>query len=182
MIKHLSLLVTIVFALFGQHVLACTSVIVSGRVTPDGRPYIFKNRDTPNVDNLEMVVQGRGYTFLATMAAQDSLASNIWAGHNEKGFAIFDTDAYNLNGKSELQESHPAKWYETHGEGWLMRCALETCASLRDFEHMLDSLPRPLYCNGNIACMDGDGNVAYYEVGNNGFVKYSRHQKLSIYN
>ena len=27
---------------------ACTSVIVSGKVTPDGRPYIFKNRDTPN--------------------------------------------------------------------------------------------------------------------------------------
>ena len=28
--------------------LACTSFIVSGRVTPDGRPLMFKNRDTGN--------------------------------------------------------------------------------------------------------------------------------------
>ena len=43
---------------------ACTSVIVSGKVTPDGRPYIFKNRDTPNQDNLVVSVQGRIYRFL----------------------------------------------------------------------------------------------------------------------
>ena len=37
---------------------ACTSVIVSGMVTPDGRPYIFKNRDTPSQDNLVVTVIG----------------------------------------------------------------------------------------------------------------------------
>lgn len=162
--------ITLALAILSHQAWACTSVIVSGKVTPDGRPYIFKNRDTPDVDNLEVVVHGSGYTFLATVAAKDSLAHNIWAGHNEKGFAIFDTDAYNLNGTEH--ECHDSKWYETHGEGWMMKHALETCASLLDFEHMLDSLPRPLYCNGNIACMDADGNVAYYEVGNNGYVKY----------
>ena len=40
---------------------ACTSVIVSGRVTPDGRPYIFKNRDTGDQNNLVVCVQGKKY-------------------------------------------------------------------------------------------------------------------------
>lgn len=165
--------ITLFFLLLGQWVQACTSIIVSGKVTPDGRPYIFKNRDTPDVDNLEIIMQGSKYTFLATVAAKDSLAHNIWAGHNEKGFAIFDTDAYNLNEKEGNEQFDvDSLWYNTHGEGWVMKRALETCASLKEFENMLDTLPRPLYCNGNIACLDAEGNVAYYEVGNNGYVKY----------
>ena len=44
-----------------QPVLACTSVIVSGRVTKDGRPLIFKNRDTSTLQNMTIVVQGRVY-------------------------------------------------------------------------------------------------------------------------
>ena len=31
---------------------ACTSFIVSGRVTKDGRPMIFKNRDTGEQNNV----------------------------------------------------------------------------------------------------------------------------------
>ena len=36
---------------------ACTSFIVSGKVTKDGRPLIFKNRDTGNVNNVVVVMQ-----------------------------------------------------------------------------------------------------------------------------
>ena len=36
---------------------ACTSIIVSGKVTPDGRPYIFKNRDTHDQNNLAIQIQ-----------------------------------------------------------------------------------------------------------------------------
>lgn len=31
---------------------ACTSVLVSGKASKDGSPFILKNRDTPSLDNL----------------------------------------------------------------------------------------------------------------------------------
>ena len=42
-----------------QLVQACTSVIVSGRVTKDGRPLIYKNRDTSTLHNVSIVFQGQ---------------------------------------------------------------------------------------------------------------------------
>ena len=78
---------------------ACTSIIVSGKVTPDGRPYIFKNRDTHDQNNLAIQIQGSRYRFIAIVAAKDSLYKSVWSGHNEVGFAIANTAAYNLNGK-----------------------------------------------------------------------------------
>lgn len=150
---------------------ACTSFVISGKVTPDGRPIIFKNRDTQDLNNHVVLVQGERYRFLAVSADKDKQADNIWQGHNEKGFAIFDTAAYNLNGEDK-GERHDPEWYRTHGEGWLMKRALEICVTLKDFENMLDTLPRPLYSDGNMAVMDAEGGVAYYEVGNKGYVKY----------
>ena len=40
--------------------LACTSFIVSGKATKSGRPMIFKNRDTGNLDNCMVTVKGFG--------------------------------------------------------------------------------------------------------------------------
>lgn len=31
-----------------NNIKACTSVLVSGKVSKDGRPFILKNRDTPS--------------------------------------------------------------------------------------------------------------------------------------
>ncbi len=76
---------------------ACTSVIVSGKITKDGRPLIFKNRDTYNLDNVSVLVQGEKYRYLAIVAAKDTTQYCVWSGHNEKGFAILNTAAYNLN-------------------------------------------------------------------------------------
>lgn len=152
---------------------ACTSFIVSGRVTPDGRPLALKNRDTPNLNNHVMIKQGERYKFIAVVSDDDKDASNVWQGHNEKGFVIFDTAAYNLNsGDSTDQIKHPSNWYRTHGVGWIMRRALEICATTKDFENFLDTLPRPLYSNDNIGVIDGAGGAAYYEVSNRGYVKY----------
>lgn len=53
---------------------ACTSIIVSGKVTPDGRPYIFKNRDTMNQDNLVVSIKGVKYRFIGIASQNDSLA------------------------------------------------------------------------------------------------------------
>lgn len=153
---------------------ACTSVIVSGRVTPDGRPFIFKNRDTDNLNNLALLVRGHGYTYIAIVAARDSLPRSIWSGHNEKGFAIANTAAYNLNGNPDDRKPGDPKPNGDENDGSIMRRALETCATLKDFEHLLDSIKAkgPIPSNSNFAVLDAEGGCAYYETGNRGYVKY----------
>ncbi len=142
---------------------ACTSIIVSGKATKDGRPMILKNRDSNNYDNLSVVVQGEKYKYLAIVGANDSLPRSAWAGHNEKGFAIINTAAYNLNGKKPDVAGK---------DGRLMKRALEICATLEDFEQFLDTLQRPIGVNSNYGVIDANGGCAYYETGNNGYTKF----------
>ncbi len=73
--------------------LACTSFIVSGKATPDGRPLMFKNRDTGNLDNLAALVKGERYTYIGIFAASDTQHREAWSGHNEKGLAVMNTMA-----------------------------------------------------------------------------------------
>ena len=84
--KHLAITCLLVSAaLLGgaAHSNACTSIIVSGKVTPDGRPYIFKNRDTHDLDNLAIQIQGPRYRFIGIVATKDTLYKSVWSGHNE---------------------------------------------------------------------------------------------------
>lgn len=141
---------------------ACTSFLVSGKVTPDGRPLLFKNRDTGNLNNLTVLVKGEKYKFLGIVSADDREAKEVWGGHNEKGFAIMNTAAYNLNGDVEDGDM----------EGVIMRRALETCITLKDFERLLDNWPRPMGSNANFGVIDAEGGCAYYEVGNESYVKF----------
>lgn len=165
----ISMLVMLLPFIEGGTAYGCTSIIVSGRVTPDGRPFIFKNRDTPDLNNCAVLVQGKRYKYIGIVAAADTLLASMWSGHNEAGFAIANTAAYNLNPK-------PANGAAQGDErdGMLMREALETCATLHDFELMLDSIKAQgdIPSNSNFAVMDAQGGVAYYETGNKGYVKF----------
>ncbi len=146
-----------------QRSMACTSFIVSGRATKDGRPLIFKNRDTKATSNVMVMVQGERYKYVGITYYTDKRPRNIWGGHNEVGFAIINTAAYNLNGCSGDDSDH---------DGWMMMRALEVCRTLADFEHLLDTLPKPLRVNSNFGVLDAEGGCAYYETGNKGFVKF----------
>ena len=150
--KHLTITCLLVSAaLLGgaAHSNACTSIIVSGKVTPDGRPYIFKNRDTHDLDNLAIQIQGPRYRFIGIVATKDTLYKSVWSGHNEVGFAIANTAAYNLNDEPEPGKPRPQG---DDNDGILMRKALGTCRTLGDFEHLLDSIKAqgPIPSNSNI--------------------------------
>ncbi|MBO6026516.1 MAG: acyl-CoA--6-aminopenicillanic acid acyl-transferase [Bacteroidales bacterium] len=150
------------FLLLLQPVFACTSIIVSGRVTKDGRPLIYKNRDTKTLSNMTIVAQGPRYRYLGLVNAEDTTPVNVWGGHNEAGFAIVNTAAYNLNGDGG----------DTDGDGILMRKALGLCATLADFERLIDTVKKPMDVNSNFAVLDAHGGCAYYETGNYSFVKF----------
>ena len=66
MIKHLFLILGLLAALtLAEPVLACTSAVVSGKVTLDGRSLLWKNRDTDYLRNHVAYVKGEKYDFIA---------------------------------------------------------------------------------------------------------------------
>ena len=79
---------------------ACTMVLVSGNATADGRPLMFKNRDSDDSLGVEMrIVEPRGFTYLG----QFTKSTGPWGGYNEKGFAVANTLAYNVPAQAATQ-------------------------------------------------------------------------------
>ena len=156
------LLVGLLLAVDGS-MQACTSFIVSGKATPDGRPLLFKNRDTGELNNLTVLVHGAKYDYVANINYPGK-GESVWYGHNSAGFAIINTAAYNLNGKEGPSDANK--------DGVYMRMALEQCASLKDFENMLDTIRKPMDCDSNYGVIDAQGGCAYYETGAKGYVKF----------
>ena len=146
---------------------ACTSAIVSGKLTSNGRPLLWKNRDTNDQNNrVERIAAHDGLLeFVALFDARDLRDTAAWMGFNERGFAIMNTASYNLN-KDNVKEKDMDK------EGVVMRYALERCTTVDDFERVLQTLPKPLGVEANFGVIDAQGNGAYFEAGNYSYVKY----------
>ncbi len=143
----------------------CTSIIISGKATSDGRPLMLKHRDTGHLDNAVGYFQGAKYSFIGLVNAETAFDGEVWTGTNSAGFSIMNTASYNIK-----DDDVPAS--EMDKEGKLMYRALGICATLADFEYYLDTLGRPLGVEANFGVIDARGGAAYYEVNNHSWVKY----------
>ncbi len=153
---------------------ACTSCIISGQYTKDGKAVMFKHRDSSCQDVAVEYFQGEKYRMMCLVNADwrtNPLAKvplgtrEAWAGMNETGFAIMNTATYDLK-----DDDLPADMMDR--EGVLMYRALEICTTLEDFEYFLDTLSRPMGVEANFGVIDEKGGAAYYEVNNHSWVKY----------
>lgn len=123
---------------------ACTSLVASGRATPDGRPILWKHRDTDAPSNyLARVEPGSPgeIGFVGLFNAGDSIMRDAWAGMNDAGFAIMNTASYNLA---------PDTTDFKDREAVVMGIALRRCRTVADFAALLDSLPRPPRRSGQL--------------------------------
>ncbi len=163
--KRLILAIALLFTVIAGE--ACTSAIVSGKLTANGRPLLWKNRDTNDQNNrVERVKAHDGlYEFVGLFDARDTRDTAAWMGFNEKGFAIMNTASYNLN-----NDNVPEK--DMDKEGVVMRMALERCVTVDDFERLLNTLPKPMGVEANFGVIDAQGNGAYFETGNYKYVKF----------
>lgn len=141
-----------------QEAYACTSVIISGRARADGRPLMWKNRDTDSLANSVRHYKGEKYSFIS-LVNTGCTAGESWIGVNTAGFAIMNTASYCLK-----NDDVPASCMDR--EGRVMYRALEICATIADFEHFLDTLSRPMGVEANFGCIDAHGGAAWYETGN----------------
>jgi hypothetical protein len=142
----------------------CTTAVVSGKATDDGRPLLLKNRDADALQNkLVYFFDGR-FKFIGLVNSSDKDNKEVWCGFNEAGFGIMNSASYNLkiNDTTKLSDL----------EGRIMKMALERCSTLEDFEKMLNDLPKPLGVEANFGVIDANGGAAYYETDNFKFIKY----------
>lgn len=162
-IISLSLLLTFVSGV----VLACTSAIISGSASKNGRPLLWKHRDTGVEDNFVAKIEAKSaeeFDYVALFNAEDSTYRDAWLGMNEVGFAIMNTASYNLAPDTTDYKDR---------EGIVMALALSKCCTLDDFENLLDTLPKPMGVQANFGLIDASGDGAYYETDDYSYVKYS---------
>ncbi len=144
---------------------ACTSAIVSGRVTANGRPLLWKHRDTSRQNNKveRIAATDSTYEYVALFNAEDTLCREAWIGYNSQGFAVMNTAVYNLKDDTVTGMDR---------EGLLMTEALRRCTTVDDFEQLLCCLPKPLGVEANFGVIDARGNGAYFETDNWNYRKY----------
>jgi len=162
--KSFGIIIILAGIFFLTPAFGCTSVIISSKRTASGKPVMFKNRDTSHLDNRVEYFRGPIYTFIG-LVNSDSEGGEVWSGTNSAGFCIMNTASYNLkddDGPEEMMDR----------EGSLMFRALGICATTRDFEALLDNMSRPMGVQTNFGVIDASGGAAYYEVDNDGWVKF----------
>ncbi len=163
--KYLFFFITFLFCTNSSE--ACTSAIISADVNPYGRPILWKHRDTSTIDNkIEYVSPSKGeFGYVALFNAGDKNLQEAWMGMNEVGFAVMNTASYNIKD----DKVSPKKMDK---EGILMTKALKTCTTVDDFQHLLETYPRPMGVEANFGVIDALGNGAYFETNNHSFKKF----------
>ncbi|MFC2152120.1 carcinine hydrolase/isopenicillin-N N-acyltransferase family protein [Bacteroidota bacterium] len=153
-----------VFVFSVNNIFACTTAVVSGKYTEDGRPILWKHRDSDFDQNKLMYFTDGKYNYIGLVNSEDFEGKEIWAGTNSAGFSIMNAALYDVN--LEYEGDYKDR------EGFVMKMALQQCATLEDFEKFLNDLPKPMGVAANFGVIDANGGAAYYETDNNKFVKF----------
>lgn len=143
---------------------ACTTAIISGKYTKDGRPMMWKVRDTDNAQNCMMYFADGKYSYVGLVNSDDLNGKQIWGGANSSGFSIMNSASFNVN----MNDTSSKKDLE----GYFMRRALQQCATLADFEAMLAANPKPMGLAAHFGVIDANGGAAFYEVNNYTYTKF----------
>lgn len=139
---------------------ACTIGAFGAGCTPDGRPILWKNRDVTNPDQAVRFFPDAKYPFVANIYAGES--SEVWAGVNTAGFAVMNSNAFNLGGYADAEAD----------DGIIMYLGLANCATLDDFSRLLDSFNLVgRNTTANFGAFDSTGACAIFEASNSWFVR-----------
>ncbi len=156
----LSLLLCMIFYVPGQ-VSACTIGVASGGATEDGRPMLWKSRDVSNYLQ-EFHYRDTGYIPFISVTYSGEL-NKYYGGVNAAGFAIGNSDSYNLGESGG------------YDDGRIHKKALETCRTVNDFQLMLDSLINEaggVLLNSNYAVIDAEGGASMFECATKTYTRF----------
>jgi len=162
--KKIIITTLLLLAISINSIFACTTAVISGKYTEDGRPILWKHRDSDYFQNKLMYFTDGKYDYIGLINTEDIKGEQVWAGTNSEGFSIMNAALFdvNLNYKGDYRDR----------EGYVMKAALQQCANLEDFEKFLNDLPIPKGVAASFGVIDAKGGAAYYETDNNKFVKF----------
>ncbi|WP_430817627.1 hypothetical protein [Carboxylicivirga sp. RSCT41] len=143
---------------------ACTTAVISGKYTANGRPLIWKLRDTESFENKMRYFNDGKYDYIGMINSNDAEGEQVWGGSNSAGFAIMNSASFNVN----LDDTTSFK----DQEGRFMKEALMKCATLADFEKLIEERPAPKGLAAHFGVLDAKGGVAFYEVNNRTYTKF----------
>jgi hypothetical protein len=139
----------------------CTTAVIGGFATANGRPLLWKNRDVSQPDQ-EIVYFNDGLHAYVTIAnAGDS--SQAWGGVNSAGFAIEDANNWNT------QDTVPGP----DDDGTIIKLALRTCTTVSDFQTILDSTRIHGHTQPAIfGVIDAEGGASMFETFCHSYIRY----------
>ena len=142
----------------------CTTAVVSGKASADGRPMLLKNRDADELQNKLVSFHEGSFKFIGLVNSNVAANKQVWGGYNNYGFAIMNSASYNLkvNDTTKLADL----------EGVIMKKALGKCKTVDDFENLLKNLKKPYGVEANFGVIDAFGGAAYFEVNNFTYTKF----------
>lgn len=158
------LIIVCVISIVNSYSYSCTTFLLSGKFTKDGKSLLFKNRDAAENQNALVYFKDGKYPYLGLVDGNTESKTMVWGGYNSAGFAIMNSAAYNNN----IGDS--SKFIDQ--EGVIMKKALMTCVTIQDFEKLLNALPKPWGLDANFGVIDAYGGAAFYETGNHDFQKF----------
>jgi hypothetical protein len=140
---------------------ACTIGVFGPDASASGRPMLWKNRDVNDENQEVRYFTGPEYCYVTNVYANDTL--NAWAGINEAGFAIMNSNSFNVMGRDKGLAD----------DGNIMSLALGTCAAVNEFASLMDSLnvigrETP----ANYGVFDSTGTTSIFEASNLYYNRY----------
>lgn len=156
---------------FYKEMSECTTALASGYATYDGRPLLWKNRDVGNVNQEYHYVDDGRIPFIG-LTYRNENTFQYYAGVNAVGFAIENSNSYNLG-----RQSGGNGWGPGDDDGEIQALALATCRTIDDFQAILDStnIAEGRTLNSNYGVFDAFGGAAMFET--EGF-QYFRHDAV----
>lgn len=121
---------------------------------------LWKNRDISNPNQAVYYFTDGHYHYLGLVYSDDS--SRVWAGINEKGFGIINSNSGNIGpGASSGPD-----------DGEVMKYALQSCASIEEFRQYLDSTNKTgRITPSNFGVLDSTGEATIFEAGGYKYVR-----------
>ncbi len=148
---------------------SCTIGVASGSATEDGRPLVWKTRDYVNNENTRV----RFNTSQRYSVLMVTTIGHNWPvmGVNEKGFSMVFSLSDDLPQGSGM--------YSTN----LMQYGLANCATIADFENVLDSTNiTGRATHNNFAAIDTTGAAKIFEVAGSEYWTYDANDTLDAPN
>lgn len=159
-LKFLVFLLFLTFTL--PYLFPCTVAVISSKATREGRPLLWKNRDTSVEDNMVIFIQGKKWGIIALVNASDPAGRNVWAGCNQVGLAIMNSALGDLAaGEGGMADN-----------GSFMRRALEECATVEDFERLLLQTNGQRKVGANFGVIDAQGRACFFETSADSYTKF----------